>query len=157
MLAGSIAAWFFNLEGKAALPPGVEGRSVHIQLDEGALQKIPGDERADVSVIEDKSATAQALIKNAPKQKAVPVIYIVVGVLSIPIIWDTLQEMLRRNYYGGCIIDARQTPALIRHDKSVPAAFVLFISPDGKSEKYESRFFSEGMLRKLLPQLSEPR
>jgi hypothetical protein len=54
-------------------------------------------------------------------------------------------------------MDARQTPALIRHDKSVPAAFVLFIGPNGKSEKYESKFFSEDVLSKLLPQLSGPR
>ena len=42
---------FFLLEigiGKAAVPPGVEARRVRIQLDEGALNKIPGDERTSL-------------------------------------------------------------------------------------------------------------
>ena len=157
-VAGLIAAWFaFPARGMAALPPGVEGRSVRIQLDQGALQTIPGDERADVMVEEDKSAKAQALINEAPRDKAIPVIYLVVGVLSIPVIWDTVQEMLRRRYYGGVIIDGRQTPALITHDKSLPANWVLFISPDGKSEKFEAKDFFEVVLEKLAPGLTRSR
>lgn len=134
---------------RAALPPGVEGRSVRIQLDGGALQAIPGDERSDVTIEEDKSSAAQALINETPQGRAVPIIFIVIGVLSIPVIWDTVNEMLRREYYGGVVIDGRQTPALITHDKSLPANFVLFIGSDGKSEKYEAKDFSEVMLEKL--------
>lgn len=155
---GLVAAWLiFCARSTAALPLGVEGRSVRIQLDQGALQTIPGDERADVKVAEDKSAKAQALIKETPHEKAIPVIYLVIGVLSIPVIWDTVQEMLRREYYGGVIIDARQTPALITHDKSLSARFVLFISADGKSEKYEAKDFSENVLEKLGPSLLKKR
>ncbi len=136
--------------GWGAPPPGVESRSVRIQLDEGALQTIPGDERADVVVEEDKSAVAEALIKDTPPGRAVPIIYIVVGVLSIPVIWETVREMLRREYYGGVVIDARQTPALITHDKILPADTVLFIGPDGKSQRYEARNISEDLLTKLI-------
>jgi hypothetical protein len=102
---------------------------VPMQIDEGALQTIPGDERTDVAVKEDTSPEAQVLIKAALPGRAIPVIYVVVGVLSIPTIWDTIHEMLRRSYYGGVLIDARQLPALITHDKSLPAGIVLFIGP----------------------------
>jgi hypothetical protein len=136
--------------GWGAPPPGVESRAVRIQLDEGALQTIPGDERADVIVEEDKSAAAEALIKETPPGRAVPIIFIVVGILSIPVIWDSVREMLRREEYGGVVIDARQTPALITHDKALPAAIVLFISSDGKSQRYEARNVSEDLLTKLV-------
>jgi hypothetical protein len=155
---GLVATWLiFSARESIALPPGVEGRSVRIQLDQGALQSIPGDERADVTVAEDKSAKAQALIKETPHEKAIPLIYLVIGVLSIPVIWDTVQEMLRREYYGGVIIDARQTPAMITHDKSLPARFVLFINANGKSEKYEAKDFSENMLESIGPSLLNKR
>jgi hypothetical protein len=145
-----MAAWLLcPPRGRAALPPGVEGRSVRIQLDDGALQTIPGDERADATAEEDKSEAAQALIKETPKDRAVPIIFVVVAVLSIPVIWDTIREMLRRQYYGGVIVDARQTPALITHDKTLPAEMVLFIGADGKSQEYEAKNFSEDILLKL--------
>jgi hypothetical protein len=150
MVTASMAASFLcAASGWGAPPPGVESRSVRMQLDEGALQTIPGDERADVLVEEDKSTSAQALIKETPPGKAVPIIYIVVGVLSIPVIWDTVREMLRREYYGGVVIDARQTPALITHNKTLPATFILFIGPDGKSQRYEARNVPEDLLAKI--------
>jgi hypothetical protein len=151
------AGLILSARSSAALPPGVKGRPVRIQLDRGALQIIPEDERANLTVTEDKSAKAQALIKETPHERAIPVIYLVIGALSIPVIWDTVQEMLRREYYGGVIIDARRTPALITHDKSLPARFVLFISADGKSNKYEAKEFSENMLEKLGPSLLKKR
>ena len=150
IFAGSTAAWVLcPVQGRAALPPGLEGRSVRIQLDDGALQTIPGDERADVTVAEDKSTTAQALIKETPHGRAVPIIFIVIGVLSVPVIWDTIREMLRRQYYGGVIIDGRQTPASITHDKTLPAEMVLFIGSDGKSQRYEAKNIPEDLLLKL--------
>jgi hypothetical protein len=150
IFAGRMAGWLLcPVEGQAALPPGVEGRSVRIQLDDGALQMIPGDERADVAVDEDKSPAAQSLIKETPRGRAVPIIFIVVGVLSIPVIWDTILEMLRRQYYGGVVIDGRQTPALITHDKTLPAEMVLFIGSDGKSQRYDAKNIPEDLLLKL--------
>jgi hypothetical protein len=144
-----ILALFRWTTGQAALPPGVEGRQVHMQIDKGALQKIPGDERTDVAVREDTSSEAQALIRATPPGRAIPVIYIVVGILSIPTIWDTIREMLRRDHYGGVLIDARQIPALITHDRSLPADIVLFIGPDGHSQQYESHNLSQELLLQI--------
>jgi hypothetical protein len=149
--AVSVASWLLLLPrlGWTALPPGVEGRRVRIQLDDGALQAIPGDERADVTVTQDTSPAAQALIRATPPERFPPVIYVVVGVLSVPVIWDTIREMLRRDQYGGVLIDARRTPALITYDKTLPADLVLFIDPDGHSQRYESRNIPADLLLKI--------
>jgi hypothetical protein len=148
IFAGWVAPWLlWSVQSRAALPPGVEGRPVRIQLDDGALQTIPGDERAEVTVEEDKSTAAKALIKKTPPGRAVPVIFIVDGVLSVPVIWDTIRKMLRRQYYGGVIIDGRQTPALITHDKALPAEMVLFIGSDGHSQRYEAKNIPEDILQ----------
>jgi hypothetical protein len=149
-ILGSTAALLLcPVVSSAGPPPGVETRSVRIQLDDGALQTIPGDERADVTVEEDKSASAQVLIKESPPGRAVPIVYLVVGVLSIPVIWDTVREMLHREYHGGVIIDARKSPALITHDKTLPAKVVLFIGPDGSNQRYEAWNIPEDLLTKL--------
>jgi hypothetical protein len=127
----------------------LEGRQVRIQLDDGALQQIPGDERDDLAVMQDSSPSAQALVKATPPGRAIPIIYVVVGILSIPVIWDTIREMLRRDHYGGVLIDARQSPALITHDLALSADTLLFIGPDGHSERYTSRNVPEDLLLKI--------
>lgn len=125
-------------------------RSVRIQLESTALLAIPGDERSGLSVTQDNSPGAQALIKATPPERAIPVIFIVVGLLSIPVIWDTIREMLRRDEYGGVLIDARQSPPSVMHDRSIPADIVLFIDAQGHSTKVESRNVSEDLLAKMI-------
>ena len=150
----SIAAWLGlallrSANVGAAVPPGVESLPVHMQLDGGALQQIPGDERADVSVTQDSSPEAEALIQATPPGRAIPVIFVVVGILSIPVIWDTIREMLRRDHYGGVLIDARQTPVLITHDTALPADFVMFIDRDGHGQRYEARDIPADLLLQI--------
>lgn len=137
------------VQASAALPPGIEGRPVHIQLDGGALQLIPGDERADARVTRDLSPAAETLIKATPPGRGVPMIYLVIGVLSIPVIWDTIREMLRRDYYGGVLIDARSTPAKISNDRALKADTITFIGPDGKVQNFTSRTVPEDVLLQI--------
>jgi hypothetical protein len=61
-----------------------EATKIRIQLDQQALNTLPGDERADLEVTEDTSAEAQALKTHSPPGKAIPIIYLVVGLLSLP-------------------------------------------------------------------------
>ena len=126
------------------------GEQVRIQLDSGALLAIPPDERAGLKITQDDSDSAKALIKATPSERAIPIIYLVVGVLSIPVIWDTIREMLRRDEYGGVLIDARKSPPLIEHDRSIPADIVLFVDEQGHSTKVESRNVSEDLLAKMI-------
>jgi hypothetical protein len=127
-----------------------EATQVRIQLDQQALNTVPGDERADLEVTEDTSPEAQALKARSPPGKAIPIIYMIVGLLSLPSIWASIQEMLRRREYGGVIIDTRTTPANIHHDLSVQADLVLVIRADGSTESVRSTLATQGFLKGVL-------
>lgn len=127
-----------------------EGTQVRIQLDQQALNTVPGDERADLEVKEDTSPAAEDLKKRSPPGKAIPIIYLIVGLLSLPSIWAAVQEMLRRREYGGVIIDTRTTPANIHHDPSVQADLVLVIRPDGSTESVRSTVATQDFLKAVL-------
>jgi hypothetical protein len=127
-----------------------EARQIRIQLDQQALNTLPGDERAGLAVTEDISPEAQALKARSPPGKAIPIIYLIVGLLSLPSIWAAIQEMLRRSEYGGVIIDTRTTPANIHHDPSVQADLVLVIRANGSAETVRSTLATEDFLRSIL-------
>jgi len=140
----SIFGWGLNL----ALAQ--EATQIRIQLDQQALNTVPGDERAGLEVTEDTSPEAQALKKRSPPGKAIPIIYLIVGILSIPSVWAAVQEMLRRHEYGGVVIDTRTTPANIHHDPSVQADLVLVIRADGSAETVRSTLATENFLKSVL-------
>lgn len=145
------AAWGALVAGLGLQPASAqEGVQVRIQLDQQALNTVPGDERADLEVTEDTSPAAEALRKRSPPGKAIPIIYLVVGVLSIPSIWSAVQEMLRRHEYGGVVIDTRTTPANIRHDQSLQADLVMVIRADGTMETIRSTLATEDYLKRIL-------
>ena len=127
-----------------------EAAQIRIQLDQQALNTVPGDERASLEVTEDTSPEAQALKARSPAGKAIPIIYLIAGLLSIPSIWSAVQEMLRRREYGGVIIDTRTTPANIHHDQSVQGNLVLVIRPDGSTESVHSELATEDFLKGVL-------
>jgi hypothetical protein len=127
-----------------------EATQIRIQLDQQALNTVPGDERVGLEVTEDTSPEAQALKARSPPGKAVPIIYLIAGLLSLPSIWTSIQEMLRRREYGGVIIDARTTPANIHHDLSVPADLVLVIRADNSTERVSSTLATEDFLKGVL-------
>jgi hypothetical protein len=123
--------------------------AVRIRLDDSAIQAIPPRVRQELSVSEDNSPSAQELIAAAPPQKAIPVILIAIGILSIPIIWDAILEMIRETEYGGVLIDMRVQPTAISNSKAVPAEFILIIHPDGSIERVESQGFSRSALESV--------
>jgi hypothetical protein len=127
-----------------------EATKIRIQLDQQALNTVPGKERAGLEVREDTSPAAEDLKARSLPGKAVPIIYLIVGLLSLPSIWGTVQEMLRRREYGGVIIDTRMTPANIHHDQSVPADLVLVIKPDGSNQTVPSTLATEDFLKGVL-------
>jgi hypothetical protein len=132
-----------------AAAQGHDTLSVSMQIGGEAIGRIPGDQRAQATVTEDTSEAARSLIALAPPGRAVPAMWLVVGVLAIPVVWDAVHEMVRRREYGGVIIDSRQTPVVIRHDRTLPADLVLLIAADGRAQRIESRNFTEDMLRAI--------
>ncbi|HXW71132.1 MAG TPA: hypothetical protein VEK34_06805 [Methylocella sp.] len=79
-----------------------------------------------------------------------PIIYLVAGVLSIPSIWSAVQEMLRRQEYGGVVIDTRTTQASIHHDQALQANLVMVIHVDGSTESLRSNLATEDFPKEIL-------
>ena len=61
-----------------------EVAEVRMQLDQQALNALPGDERVGLEVTEDTSPAAQGLKAHSLPGKALPIIYLIAGVLSLP-------------------------------------------------------------------------
>jgi len=124
---------------------------VRIQLDQQALNAIPGDERVGLDVREDTSLAAQALKAHSPPGKALPIIYLIAGNLSLPSIRSAVQEMLRRREYGGVVIDTRGSgPADIRNDPAAQADTLLVIRADGSTASVRATLVTEEFLKGVL-------
>jgi hypothetical protein len=126
------------------------GVIANLEVDAGTLGSIPGDERAGLDVQRDNSALAHDLSARIPPGKAIPIIYIVIGILSIPTLWSTVREMLRRDYFGGVLIDLRGTQISIVSDPKVPANMVFVVQGDGSVKQFLSEDFSERTLSALI-------
>jgi hypothetical protein len=92
-----------------------------------------------LEVTEDTSPTAQDLKAHSAPGKALPIIYLIAGVLSLPSIRGAVQEMLRRHEYGGVVIDTRMSPAKIRNDLTAQADSVLVIRATLVTEDFLKR------------------
>lgn len=123
---------------------------VRIRLDQQALNSVPGDERAGLDVREDTSPAAQALKAHSPPGKAVPIIYLIAGILSLSSIRSAVQEMLRRREYGGVVIDTRARPTNIRNDLAAQPDTVLVIRADGSTESVRATLVTEDFLKDIL-------
>ncbi len=123
---------------------------VRMQLEQQALIIIQGRERAGLAVTLDTSPAAEALKARSPPGKAVPIIYLAAGLLSIPSISLAIQEMLRHQEYGGVVIDTQTTPVNIHHDQSLEGDLVMAIRADGSIEKVRSTLATQDFLQRIL-------
>jgi hypothetical protein len=105
--------------------------------------------RAGLAIHDDNSPEAERLKSQVPSGKAIPVVLIIIGILSIPVLWNSIQEMLRERYWGGVLIDSRSTPPTIVNSDKVPAKFVFIIDANGKITKYDALDFDENALTNL--------
>jgi hypothetical protein len=112
--------------------------AVRLRADSTVLQSVPPGVRQHLQVSQDRSPAAKELAAQAPPEKAVPIILIAVGVMSIPVLYSSILEMIRQTFFGGVIIDARTKPVSVINSKSVSANMVLYIAPDGKSQYYSA-------------------
>ena len=127
-----------------------EAAEVRMQLDQQALNALPGDERVGLEVTEDTSPAAQGLKAHSLPGKALPIIYLIAGVLSLPSIRGAVQEMLRRHEYGGVVIDTRTRPGTIRKERTALGDAVLVIRGDGSTESVRSTLVTEDFLKRVL-------
>jgi len=151
LLCGALA--LASAHPASAQQDGAQDRKVTLLLDQSVLQGWPASQRRRVTVTEDHSPDAQAIAAATPEGRAIPIIVAVVGVLSLPVIWETISELWTREQYGGVIIDLRGSDPKITTSKAVPARMVFVVAANGTVSQYESQNFSEAMLGKILPML----
>jgi hypothetical protein len=114
---------------------------VTLRVEQQALLRIPLSVRKNLSVQEDHSSDAQALGREVPPTHAIPIFFLVAGILAAPIVYDAILEMVRETVYGGVIMDLRNKPPIITNSRAIPAGIVEVIKPDGSTESRQSQSF----------------
>jgi len=74
----------------------------------------------------------------------------IAGALTVPVILQMIQELLRQRYYGGVVIDTRAQPVNVTSDPRIPANMVFVITSDGKTVEYTSSQIGADVLRSFL-------
>jgi hypothetical protein len=129
---------------------GQQSIEVRMRVDQSGLRTVPIPVRERLNVERDNSTDAAALIAAAPPERGAPIFFLIIGIASIPIIWQAGVEMIRQAHFGGLLIDARQSPPLITNSLTIPASMVFFIDPSGQVQRYRSQDFTENLLERLL-------
>ena len=135
-LVAAILAWAPHAFSEPA-----DTAAVRLRVEQQALLRIPLRTRQTLSVAEDNSADAKTLVAGAPPTHAVPVFFVVAGVLAAPILYDAVLEMIRETVYGGVIMDLRDKPPTITNSRAIPAGVVEVIKTDGSTETRQSQSF----------------
>jgi hypothetical protein len=148
IVAGSSLGHFLTI--KISKAQSSDSVTIKLRVDQEVFDAIPFGFRRGLVHQEDKSKQAQDLISSAPPERALPVILIVVGALSIPVVWNSIQEMIREYYYGGVVIDTRSTPPSIVNSKEIPANMIIVIDASGRPTKYDSMAFTQEILQNAL-------
>jgi hypothetical protein len=131
---------------------GQEGDTVaiRIRVDDSVEGSIPPILQSTLTITRDESSEADDLIRRVPPSRAVPVIFIIVGVIAVPVVLQMIKELLRQNYYGGVIIDTRPQTINVTSDPKIPANMVFVIASDGRTTQDTSNQVSLEVLGRLL-------
>jgi len=121
--------------------------TVRIRVDDSVRQSIL---QRRLTIEQDQSDEANELIRRSPPARAVPVIFIIVGAMAVPVILQMVREALRQIYYGGVLIDMRTQPSTVTSDPRVPANMVFVTDSNGKTTQFTSDQLTPAMLGELL-------
>ena len=124
--------------------------TVRIRADDSVRAVIPPIAQRNLTIEPDQSEAAQDLARRSPPQRAVPVIFIIIGAMALTELAQMINEMLRQIYYGGVVIDMRSRPPNVTSDPKVPANMVFVIDTEGKTTRYTSDRFSLDVLKMAL-------
>jgi hypothetical protein len=124
--------------------------TIRIRVDDSVRQAIPPIIQRDLTIEHDQSSEAQDLIRRSPPARAVPIIFIIAGAMSISVVVQMIREALRQVYYGGVLIDMRTTPPSVTSNPSLPGNMVFVIDPEGKTTRYTSDQLSPELLLSVL-------
>jgi hypothetical protein len=98
----------------------------------------------------DRSEAAQDLARRSPPERALPIIFIIVGAIAVTELMEMIKELLRQVYYGGVVIDTRSQPPSVTSDPKIPANMIFVIDADGKTNRFTNDQFSVDLLKLAL-------
>jgi hypothetical protein len=141
--------------GAAALSQraiGQQGETVTVRMrvDDSVRAAIPLLAQKTLIIEQDRSQEATDLALRSPPERAVPIIFIIVGALTLPMVLQMIREALRQTYYGGVIIDMRTEPPSVTSDPKIPGNMVFVIETGGKTTRYASDQVSPELIGSLL-------
>jgi len=144
-----------SLGAAAALPVSVaaqesEAVTLRMRVDDSVRHSIPPILQRNLSIEQDQSEEAKELIRRAPPGRAVPVMFIVVGVIAMPVVVQVIRESLFQTHYGGVLVDMRSQPASITSDPKIPSNLVFVIDASGKMSQFKDDQLSAAALGPLL-------
>src|SRR5262249_34933379 len=110
--------------GPATFPLGAGGQqggtvTVRIRADDTVRAVIPLLAQRNLNIERDQSDEAKELAQRVPPTKAVPIIFIIVGAMAVPVVLEMIREALRQTYYGGVIIDTQTQPPTVKSDPQI--------------------------------------
>lgn len=147
IFALSLAAASVSL---SATGQGTDTVAVRIRVDDSVRQSIPLIVQRDLTISQDQSEEAMELVRRSPPGRAVPIMFIVVGAMAVPVVLQMIREALRQVFYGGVLIDLRSQPPTVTSNLQIPANMVFVIDRDGKNTQFTSDQLSPAMLVQLL-------
>jgi hypothetical protein len=124
--------------------------AIRIRVDESVRAIIPPIIQRNLTIEPDRSDEANDLARRSPPGRAVPIIFIIVGAIAVPVVLQMIREALRQTYYGGVILDIRSRPPSVTSDPKIPGNMVFVIDTDGKTTRYTSEQLSPEFLGSLL-------
>ena len=124
--------------------------AIRIRADESVRAVIPPIVQRNLTIEPDKSEDAKDLARRSPPERAVPIIFIIVGAMAVPVVLQMIREALRQTYYGGVMIDMRSQPPSVTSDPRIPGNMVFVIETDGKTTRYTSDQLSPELLGTVL-------
>jgi hypothetical protein len=139
--------------GAAGIPERVYGQdtvTIRIRIDDSVRQSIPPLVQRNLTIEQDQSEEANELVRRSPPARAVPIIFIVVGAMAVPMVLQMIRETLRQFYYGGVLIDIRAQPPVVTSDPKIPANMLFLIDRDGKASQFTSDQLNPALLAQLL-------
>ena len=141
----SAAAFPFDTRGQQG-----ETVTIRIRVDDSVRQSIPPILQQNLTIELDQSDEANELIRRSPPGRAVPIIFIIVGKIAVPVILQMMRETVRQFYYGGVLLDLRSQPPSVTSDPKILANMVFVIDGDGKMSRFTSDQLSPELLASLL-------
>jgi hypothetical protein len=124
--------------------------TIRMRFDESVRAVIPPIVQGNLTIEPDQSEEAKDLARRSSRERAVPIIFIIVGAMAVPVVLQMIREALRQTYYGGVIVDLRSQPPNVTSDPKIPGSMVFVVDTDGKTTRYTSDQLSSELLGSLL-------